>query len=102
MFGVFDGIADQIGQNAPKAQGVAQNHGVVFARANVTVCQNKPALAGHGRQGGTGILQDDGRRERNFFQLQFHRFDFRQVKNVVDDLDQILSGLEADFQQLAM
>ena len=96
----LDGIPHQIGDDLAQADGVSHEAAGHIGRH--VVGQLESLGVGARSQGVQGVVECVAQLEIGRFELQFARFDFREVENVIDDQQQCFGRLGDRFQVLAL
>ncbi len=89
LAGELDRVADQVGQDLLEPQRVAHQR---QRRVAVDQADQFQLLGmGGGREDGQGVLQQVAQVERDAVEYQFAGFDLREVEDLIDDAQQVVS-----------
>ena len=86
LVGEFDRVSDQIHQNLSQAIGVT-NHKIGYPVRHLA-SQLDVLFSGSGSKNFQRVIQTIAQPERRGMKVEFARFNFREIQNVVDELKQ--------------
>ena len=89
VFGELAGIAQEIEQDLPQAQGIDEERGDIgraFDKEAVFVLFRQPT------RGADHLVDQRGDFHRFQIEVQFSRLDLRQVENLIDEVEEMLAG----------
>ena len=100
MFGELDGVAHQVGNNLLQAQRVANDviRHIIFDIQR----QLQPFVVRRVRQQRNHLVQRGAQQERDALQNELTGFKLREVQNIVNNGQQIVSGTLDGGQMIAL